>query len=162
MARETKDKMIGDLKITVTQFGAREAIRIYYKIMGIIAPLVASGVGSIQGKPGSSGDLMDFSVTGINGDTIGNAVRNIFVNLPEDQFLKLIDELMKRTRINGKAIIDMNEIEYDDILAGHITKIPNILIFIWEVNYGPLAIGNIGDLFQRLSNISRSQNASQE
>jgi len=146
--REVKEKQVGDLRVQVTQFGAREALKLWYKTLSLFAPFAGTAIGSFIVEAGDEGfDLGSLNLKRIDGDTLGLAFQRIFEQMDEEAFYAYATRMLKTTVINGRGVEDMDALEFDNTLAGRAHLIPKILLFVWEVNYGPLPLaGVIGTL----------------
>jgi len=140
MSIETKKKTIDDLDFEVTQFPARRALMFQRRVIRVIGPLLATGVGSFKDMKAG---LLNAS---IDGDALGRGVQRALDTLSDTEYIDLILDSFSMTKVNG-TLIDRPE-AFDNAFNGKTSAIFKGFAFVWEANFGPLPF--IGSIRERV------------
>ena len=140
---ETKEKVIDERSVSVTQFPARKGLKIKLRIATMIAPGFASATGILNGNPDADFDskVLSFAVSQLV-NSIGNDATVDFI----------VNELLQGTRLDEKEI---NGAVFDMEFAGNYGLLYKIIYYILEVNYGSFFESlNIGSLTSRFASFT--------
>jgi len=138
---QTKEKLIDERSVSVTQFPARKGLKIKLRLAKMIAPGFASATGILSNGLDAEFDskALSYAVSQLV-DNIGNDATVDFIVL----------ELMQGTRLDDKEI---NNAIFDMEFAGNYGLLYKIIGFILEVNYGSFFESlNIGHLTSKFPN----------
>ena len=132
------DREIAGLNVSVTEFPARLKLRIQYRVAKVLGPFMGSGISALT--QGGSDSLLEASV---DGEVIGKALQRAFTELPENDYMNLLQTILSGTRVNN---VPLDKPEVIDVTFTGTDATANIfktVLFAWEVNYGPLPIGRL-------------------
>jgi hypothetical protein len=140
MAIETKKETIGGHEVAVTQFPARQAIKLKIKLARIFGPGLAELLGS------ATGEGKALSERDIPGSAFSSAFQRLAEAVDPDLFMSLIEEVLSSTRIDGHevdwAVMDQN-------YAGDLGTLYRIVFFALRVNYSSFFEGGgIGNMIR--------------
>jgi hypothetical protein len=132
---ETKEITIRDNKFLIQPFHAMEAFRLQAVLMQKFGPALGELLGAVDLKE------IDLSNAKINNSQIGKAIETLFVNLGEEEYIKLLLRLVKNTECvlsleGGKEKISLDSPDnIDKAFRKHTFDIFTLIINILKVNY---------------------------
>lgn len=136
MAIKSKDVTIDDVKFNITQYNAREGLKIKIKLLKMLAP-VKDTVKKDEGK-----QLLDSEVDFV-------AIIGVLIeNLDSDKTLDFILRMLRPVKVNG---LDMFDELFDQTFAGNYSILYKLLMEIVEFNrfFGK---GSILGMFKKETN----------
>lgn len=160
MSDSSEMRIIDGLEVKVFYFSSITSMRLIHKISKVLAPTLGGTLGGVLGNVKGDIDSLDITDSKLNGDSVVSAINNIFEVLPEDDFINLVQMLLKDTYINIKenektvSIKLENQVAIDRVFKGSITKMFKVLAFVFEVNFADFlqqAKGGIGNLIGKIS-----------
>ena len=140
---QTKEKLIDERSVSVTQFPARKGLKVKLRLAKMIAPGFASATGILNGDLDAEFDskALSYAVNQLV-DAVGNDATVDFI----------VSELMQGTRLDDKEI---NNAVFDMEFAGNYGLLYKIIGYILEVNYGSFFESlNIGNLTSKFSSLT--------
>lgn len=141
---ETKDKEIDGHKYTVTQFPAREGLKIKSKLVKVITPLLIPFLGGAKNLISSK-----FSEVDIDPSLLTHTVQLLLNHLSEDEVSNFVMRLLQCTRVDGKEITaELFDMEF----AGEYITLYKVLYFVIEVNnfFGNAGTGGIMEILKKI------------
>lgn len=169
MSLETKSKIIDGSKYEVTQFPAREAIRLKIRIAKIIGPSWSTVLGGLipnaekrksKGNQNAFSSIMDGD---LNMPVVGSAIEKLFYNLNENESLDLIERLFSLTRKDG---VELKPEIIDIMFAGKTLTIYKVIWFVIQTNYpdffGARGIGSLLDTSERPVSLTGKEKSSRD
>lgn len=118
---ETKERNIGGMDVTVTQFAGRRNLQMLLDLSKVVGPTIAAATGG-------AGNVLDAD---IDVSRIGEV---LFTTLDTDRTMKLVFDLLSGTAINGRPVDDAH---FNSLFAGDaLWTLPKVLMFVIEVNFG--------------------------
>lgn len=124
---KTEEKIVsGDVRITVTQFGARRAMELEFRLAGIAQGALVRGVLNPQ----------------------ANALPlllGLFANLPAAGGMQLVDEILSQTvaTVGGKRVELSKPSALDVVFTGNLNGLHEAIFFALQVNYGDFIAGKL-------------------
>ena len=120
---KTETKQIDGHSVTVTQFAGRRNLDILFDLSKTVGPTLAAAAGGMKG-----GDILDADIN------VQEVATTLFNTMEKPGAMALIMRLLESTALDDRPL-DGNE--FDRAFAGTaIWKLPKILMFVIEVNYG--------------------------
>ena len=120
---KTETKQIDGHSVTVTQFAGRRNLDILFDLSKTVGPTLAAAAGGMKG-----GDILDADIN------VQEVATTLFNTMEKPGAMALIMRLLESTALDDRPL-DGNE--FDRAFAGtDIWKLPKILMFVIEVNYG--------------------------
>lgn len=122
MALKTESREIDGLNVQVTQFAGRKNLDLLVDLAAFIGPALAAA------RPKSEGDsLLDADLD------VGGIVNALMANMSKDRVSGLVMRMLDATHINERGAVE----QFDTVFAGaDIWRLPKVLIFVVEVNFG--------------------------
>lgn len=120
---ETKEKVIDNHSVMVTQFPGRRALFFKTRLLKLAGPALAQ---MFTSEELSLDAKFDHTV-------IAKIIDKLAESLDENEFVRFVIDLLQCTRVDGKEI---TESEFDMLFAGNLLLMYKILWFTLEVNYG--------------------------
>lgn len=126
MGVETREVEIDGVRFSVTQLGARAAMRLLPRIGRIVGPAIADATNAIPG-----GNLGEADVA-----KLGGALGTLFDRLTPEEQDALLETLLQgaRVQVEGKWAPLMES--FDFLMAGKALTVYRLLWFALGVNYG--------------------------
>lgn len=138
MSIETKEKTIDGKRITVVQLPARRALKLQAKLVKLFGSSLAA---LLSGSKGS----IDANLTPA---VLSGAVEKLAANLEENDFLRLVLEILQSTRVDNQEA--GAESTFDQLFAGSFLFMYKVVGFTLEVNYADFFdAGGIGSLLEK-------------
>jgi hypothetical protein len=155
--REPKTKEIDGIPFSVTPFPAIEAFKLKSYLIKKFAPAFSQVLGMLNSIP-KNGNFLDIK---FDSDIITKAVKELILQLDENDFMELLRRLMQnvcaRTSVDGKALElyftkDRFEASLDIIFSGNLFTVYPVLLFVLEANYPDFfkKAGGIGGKIQTM------------
>ena len=116
-----QERVIDDLKVSVSQFPAGKGWRLFMKINKTILPALSNLVGSIK-----SWETMDIDKDGLN-----KAIEVLLMELEPNKSEALIKEILELTTVDGQNAVQ----GFDLLFQGRYLTLIKIVAFSVEVNY---------------------------
>lgn len=131
---ESKETVINNKKFLVTQFMARDGLKLQFRLIKQVGPVVASMASF------SSSDEDDAQID------VSAIAKALSQTIDEDSCFNLVMDLLKNVKYKNQ---DLREIDFDIAFAGDYKALFELIYFIIDFNYGNFfGVGGIGSLFK--------------
>lgn len=129
---ETKEVLLNSKKFLVTQFMAREGLKLQFRLVKQLGPMMGSIASDL---------LLDGKIDAV---VIAKALSQ---RIDEDACFSLVMDLLKNVKFKNQ---DLREIDFDVVFAGDYKTLYELLYFIIDLNYGNFfGVGGIGNLLNK-------------
>lgn len=130
---ETTRRQLSGHAYEVTEFPARQGLRLQARLLRIVGPSIAAlGAEALQGaQPSDVGSLLDVD---ISSEALTRAVGELVARLDEQRVERLILDLLGQTTRDGRPVGE--ETEFDAAYTGNYGELLRAIGLVLEVNFG--------------------------